>query len=853
MAGNDPGLMNKRLRLVVRNAACTDCRMHVDTDPQDVCVTGSGPNGATIGVVTTVPVAVDSSLRADIVDTLMAVGVDPDAIMWLSAIKCRSWVVTPNKADQKACRVYLDRELAHLGLTHVLSLGSEALFATTGQSGIVKYRGRPYTHASGTVVFPTISPGMTARNPGMRDGWLADMRYFGNMVRGIEAEEDPWHLPYDDQWTVVDDKATLRTLVAALKVADAVAYDIETNGADEFAPDAVVATLALTVLTGDTPHVYVIPLGHPGSPFIRRWRDILVAIGRYLVRVPKLIAHNAKFDTRWLRHFGMPTLTPTFDTIIAASLLDENRRKGLKPLAQQLLGADPWAVDARRVMEMPLDVVLNYNGLDTWHTLRLWLLLRAQLQAQPRLARFFARLMMPVVQELVAVEQRGVYVDQPLMLDNWAKVQGTLYAIDEQLSAFLPDPADVPPKFKHKRTGEVLVNYNASGFLRWWLFEHLGLPVIKRTDSGMPSTAEEVMQTLAPQWPVAQLLLDRVEWNKYDTSFFKPYAAQVTPDSRIRSVFKPWGTVTGRMSSGKEDKEKVTGAVQIRGVNLQQVPRNKIVRGVFGAGPGWSFVEADYSQIELRIAAYLARERTMLQLYAMGEDIHMAMAMRMTGKAKKDVTSEERKKAKAVNFGFLYGMGWAKFIHTAFTTYGVVVTEEEAKAFRRSFFQQFPGLTPWHARQRRLAADHKRVETPMGRIRHLPDIDSANGDVRAEAERQAINSPVQAMASDMALMALVLTAREFRRSGIQAYPVGAVHDAVNFEVWTPDLPRALPIIKHTMENLPLARAFGCEVDVPIVADLKVGKHWGGATEVPAGLLSGDRGSALVEWLEVSHA
>ena len=855
--------MNKRLRLAVRNAACTSCKMSNGLDGDDVCYTGTGPNGATVGIVTQFPVAVDSKLRTMMTEALETVGINADECMWLSAIKCRTWSTSPSKTDMKACRPFLDAELATLGLTHVLALGGEALFAATGRSGVVKWRGQTYDHPSGTIVFPTISPSMVARNPGMADGFMADVRYFGNLVRGIMQEDDPWHLPYDDQMTEVTDREGIREMCKSLLTADVAAYDIETTGADENDAGAAIVSLAITTLHGTEPHIWVMPLYHPEGPWHddNKWKVVLERISQHLCQVPKRVAHNAKFDTRWLNQFGMPDLTPTFDTIIAAALLDENRRKGLKPLAQQLLGADPWAIDARRAYETPWSILADYNGLDTWHTMRLYLLFREQLAKQPRLARMFSRLMMPVVQELVRVERRGVYVDQPLMMTNWALAQQRLAEIETALAKHLPDPADVPYKFKHRKTGEVLVNYNASGFLRWWLFEHLNLPVLARGktkdngDPGDPSVAESVMMSLAEQSPVAQLLLDRVEWNKYNTSFFRPYSEQITEDSRLRSVFKPWGTVTGRMSSGKEDAEKVTGRQQIRGVNLQQVPRNKLVRGIFGAAPGWAFVEADYSQIELRIAAFLARESTMLHLYATGQDIHMATAMQMTGKPASQVTPEERKKAKAVNFGFLYGMGWAKFISTAWSNYGLVVTEQEARDFRTAFFAQFKGLLPWHARQRKLATQYKRVETPMGRVRHLPDIDSVHPEVRAEAERQAINSPVQAMASDMALLSLVHTARRFRKYDIEAYPVGAVHDAVNFEVRTEDLPRALPVIKHIMENLPLARMFGVHVDVPIVADLKVGSHWGGATEIPAHLLSGDDGtSALVEWLEgAGHA
>lgn len=852
--------MNKRLRLAVRNPICEACKLSKDTDEEDVCLTGSGPNDASIGIVTQFPTTDDSSHRKMIEESLTELGLDPRTFMWMSAVKCRAWSATPSKGDLKACRPYMTKELEFLNLTHVITLGNEALFAVTGRSGITKWRGQLYSHPSGCVVFPTISPSAVARNPRFAEGFAGDLRYFANLVKGVKQDQDPWHLPYDDQWTNVLTKEDLRSMATSLETADAASYDIETTGASEVTSGAAIVSLAVTTLHGDTPHVWALPLFHPESPWQHIWQRILRWLRKYLVRAKKRIAHNAKFDTRWLVHFGMHDLTPTFDTIIAAALLNENRQKGLKPLAQQLLGADPWGIDTKDLLTTPLNEVLDYNGLDTWHTLRLWMLFRKQLQAQPRLAALFIHLMMPAIQELVYVERRGVYVDQNRLVENWAKVQGTLAGIETQLLEHVPDADEVPESLKAKKTGEIKVNWNASNFLRWFLYEYLELPILKRGKTkdngspGDPSCAEDIMMALMTEHEVPRLLVERVEWNKYDTAFFAPYAKQlaVSPDGRIRSTFKPWGTVTGRLSSGKEDKEKITGRQQLEGVNLQQVPRNKLVRGVFGAEPGWAFVEADYSQIELRIAAQLANERTMLQLYASGQDIHMAMAMRMTGKPASKVTAEERKKAKAVNFGFLYGMGWTKFIHTAFSNYGLVVTEEESRAFRKSFFDQFPDLLPWHARQRKLAITYKRVETPMGRVRHLPDIDSGNPEVRAEAERQAINSPVQGMASDMALLSLVHTARLFRRLGIEAYPIGAVHDAVNFEVRIDDLPRALPLIKNTMENLPLERLFGINLSVPIVADLKVGSHWGGATEVPAGLLNvrdDDKADTqLIEWL-----
>lgn len=828
--------MNKRLQLAVRNAACDLCRMCQQAEGDDVCVTGDGPNDSKVMVVTKFPAR--GKVRAELETYLTEAGIDLSTVMWASAIKCRTWDLEPNKTDMKACRPYLEAELANVKPDHVLLFGGEALFAATGKSGIMKYRSKTFSVIGGGTAFATISPSMIRRNPGLAGGFKADLRYFSRLVKGDDARH-PDLVP-GTRRRHVGSKAALRDMLTALDGAAAVAYDIETTGASEFDSDARIVSISMTVTPTTSTDmtdalVFEVPLFHPESPWSSQWEKVIRIFGPHLAKVPRRIAHNAKFDTRWLRKFGIPELTPTFDTIIAASILDENGPKGLKPLGVALLGADPWGIETHDLLNTPLSDVLEYNGLDTWHTMRVYHVLRARLKEQPRAARLFIHLLMPAIQELVGVEQAGVYVHRDVFEANWAIVKEQLKTIEDGLEAHVPDWDVIPSNLNE-------INFNASNFARWWLFEHLGFPILARGKTkddgtpGAPSMAEGVMMDLADTTghPVPQLMVDRIKWNKFDTAFFQPYSEQIDAESRLRTVFKPWGTVTGRLSSGKEDREKVSGsaASNIRGVNMQQVPRDKIVRGIFGAPPGSVFIETDYSQVELRVAAFLANETTMLHLYNTGQDIHMAMAMRMTGKTDPStVTKEERKSAKAVNFGFLYGMGWAKFVSTAWLNYGVRVTEAEAQAFRIAFFQQFDKLPAWHQKQRRLAQKYKRVETPMGRIRHLPDVDSPVDSIRSEAERQAINSPVQAFASDMALLSLTLVMKEFRRRGLKAHAIGTVHDAVNWEVPIDEVPTALPIIKHTMENLPLERMFGINLTVPIVADAKIGTRWGGAAEI----------------------
>lgn len=737
-----------------------------------------------------------------------------------------------SKADLKIAREDFWEHTEQHNLKGILAMGNEALYASTGHSGIMKHRGNINTISTppdDIVVMPTIALGAIERNPSQIQLLYSDIRA---LHREFHTEEIADAKPAKINVVTNDNK--LRDLAFALSRAEAVAFDLETSGFEEWVPDQFIVTMALTTLTNGNMECWAVPLNHHNSPCKESWVSVLRDVAEWASLVPIRVAHNAKFDCRWLVQFGAP-IPCNFDTMLAAHMLDENRFKGLKPLAQMLLDADPWDINiqsgknARPWYEQhKLKDILKYNGLDTWHTMRLYRIFDAQLRENPRVDTLFRKLIMPASQSLVHVERRGVYVHREKLHSHAALVSSKLRSIDNNLKDWLPEDID-----------EKTINFNPSNFLRWFLFEELGLPVYTTGKVG-PSVSEQALNHIKRKQPheVLDLLLERVKWQKFQSSFMNPYQELIDENSRLHSTFKLAGTVTGRLSSGKADADKVTGGKSsaLRGVNLQQVPRDPLVRGLFGAAPGWSFVEADYSQIELRIAAEISGEPTLTQLYLNGEDVHMAMAMRMTGKPASKITKEERKKAKAVNFGFLYGMGWRKFIETAFNNYDLVVTEAEAQAARTAFFQQFPGLLKWHAQQRRMAHKNQRVQSPLGRIRHLPDIKSPEKGVVGEAERQAINSPVQAMASDLCLLSMVLLDRKFRKSGLQARPIGTVHDAINFEVPNEELPQVLPLIKRTMENPPLAQLFGYELSIPIVADIQVGSAWGENTEIPGEII-----------------
>jgi DNA polymerase-1 len=214
----------------------------------------------------------------------------------------------------------------------------------------------------------------------------------------------------------------------------------------------------------------------------------------------------------------------------------------------------------------------------------------------------------------------------------------------------------------------------------------------------------------------------------------------------------------------------------------------------------------------------------MQRAFLTGQDLHLLTAASLTGKPGPAVTKEERKKAKAVNFGFLYAMYPKKFQSYCFENFDLEISIDEATLARQKYFEDYPDLLTWHDRQRRVAHNYHRVSSPIGRVRHLPDILSSDNSVRMEAERQAINSPVQSMASDMMLFSMVNLEPELDKR--DAVMIGTLHDAIFFEVREDMVEEYVPLIKQVMENLPLKKTFGTELEVPITADVEYGKHWG---------------------------
>lgn len=836
----------------LRNPGCELCPLHQGAD--HVCLMG-GPNvKAKVMIVGEAPGAREDDEHAAFVgpsgkllDRMLRdlVGVERSECYVTNVVKCRPPDNrTPELKELKVCvENYFEEELDRVRPDYLLLLGNSAMRGVLGKSGITKHAGTIHKITLGedtdphvVTVMPTLHPAAVLRNPAYGETLAKDLDRFGRMMRGEETSPQT-------TTRIIRTKGQIRWLKQQLMEADVISYDIETytfpspppfvrtNFQEWWDGQSVIASIAFTLEAGSS---IVLPLYHVQSPWLKPGEEAILdgetvgegrrakilprpnpdlydrcaAIIRFLAECfrrkgVKYLAHNGKFDARWMAALGMP-VHQTFDTMLAAHMLEENRPKGLKPLSRTILGADPYDVgeDLKSAITVPLRRLCVYNGKDTDYTFRLWQVFRRQLVEDKRVAKIFRDLMMPASNVLVEVERTGVYVDPERWQQRHDEAREKVEILYNYINTFVPE---------ERRP----INLNSPPQVGRLFFGDLGLPIIEETAKGAPSTKESVLLRLAGQHQAATALIKYRKWAKFLSTYLLPFWYEHRDDNgRIHSNYKLFGTVTGRLSGEG---------------GIQQVPRDPFIRSIIGAEPGWLFLAADYSQVELRIAAMLADERRMLRMFLNGEDIHLNTAASTSGKHPDDITKEERKKAKAVNFGFLYGMGAPKFESYAFDNYGVTVTPDEAVNVRDRFFETYPGLRPWHQRQRRLAERYHRVASPIGRVRHLPNMLSGDKEVRAESERQAINSPVQSFASDLMLLSLVELHRNVLKPK-EVRVIGTVHDSILFEVREGLQDKWAPEIKRVMEDTGrVERQFGCDITVPIVADMEIGTHWGEPT------------------------
>lgn len=516
-------------------------------------------------------------------------------------------------------------------------------------------------------------------------------------------------------------------------------------------------------------------------------------IERFLQLVDKLKTHkvktvfqNGKFDTLFMEHRIKVKLPISEDVMLLGTAYDLVAEHNLKKMAQNYLGVPDWDIPKKEKLSGSKDTVVPYLKLDVKYTWMLFQYFCTNMTEQQ--LKIYRDLLRPAYRTYRDIERNGLYLD----LDGLQGVRKKYAEEEHQLLAQLN---------QHYQ-----INWNSSAQVSDVLFKKANMPVVKKTGKGAASASADVLRELSMQgYELPKLLLQYKDVTTRNKMFLNRWEDDCYK-SRIHPSFNLTNVVSGRTSCNNP--------------NLQQVPRTKDIRGLFSGAPGMILFEADYSQLELRIAAHYANDRTMLSIYKNNGDIHTETAKLFTNG--RDPTKEERGKAKAVNFGFLYGMQAKKFVAYALNSYGQTFTQNEAEHIRNLFFAKYSRLLPWHAEQEQLCEMQGGIYNMFGRFRRLPLIYSDNRWERASAARRAINTPVQGSGSDLLISAVTQINKELK--GV-AWIGATVHDSIIGECHIEDKEYVDETIRRIMLHPKVLDDFGVELRVPLDVDIGWGP-WG---------------------------
>jgi DNA polymerase-1 len=487
---------------------------------------------------------------------------------------------------------------------------------------------------------------------------------------------------------------------------------------------------------------------------------------------------------------GLGKIPISDDIMLMGTAYDLAAPHGLKAMAMRYLGVEDWDIKKKDKTSTDLSVIKPYLMKDIQYTWELYVFFH-QVLSEVQWSHY-KKLLKPAYLMYRDIEREGVYIDKKK----------------------LEEVKETYKKEQYRTLGELKkhydINWNSTKQVPDVLFNKEGLPPQKLSQkTGNPSADSKTLKRLAAMGhELPQKLLDYKFYFGANSKFLNSWGDYAAYDGRIHPSFNITNVRTGRTSCSDP--------------NLQQVPRNKELRTLYTAPKGYSFIEADYSQLELRIAAVYANDPVMLKIYREGGDIHSATAESLAGTP--DFTKDDRTKAKPVNFGFLYGMYAKGFVEYAFDNYGVTFTQAEAERYRQLFFMKYPRLLHWHSEMEDICEALGGVENMFGRFRALPDIHSRNRWERGKAVRCAINTPVQSTGSDILLFAASEIHKVLKKDlGVKL--VGTVHDAILAEVPDEYLEDAIPEIRRIMMNPKGMKDFGVKLPIPLEVDVGVGA-WG---------------------------
>ncbi|MCB0169379.1 MAG: DNA polymerase I [Anaerolineae bacterium] len=634
-------------------------------------------------------------------------------------------------------------------------------------------------------------------------------------VATVEPKTPTGPVDPDGTYITVDTEAKLETLVGQLKQSDRLCVDVETDSTDEV--QAKLVGIAITPTAGEG---YYIPLAHGGKaepqpgeqaslfdepepadvPEQLALTTVQNALAPILARSDVLkYMHNAKFDMVLLRRHGMPVEPPIYDTMIAAYIGNNApaARYGLKELVRENLNIQMTEIkeligsgkNQLTMDQIPVEQVTPYAAADVDMTLRLADIVDKPLQEDKDFRHIFEELDLPLIYVLIDMELAGIKLDTDALRQMSNQMARRLGELEQEVY----------------QVAGVEFNLNSTQQLSDVLFKNLGLPTqgLRKTKSGFYSTAANVLEGLQGQHPIIELILEHRTLAKLKSTYVDALPALVNPRTgRVHTNYNQIGISTGRLSSSDP--------------NLQNIPirteQGREIRRAFVAEEGHYLIAADYSQVELRILAHITEDAGLLNAFENDEDIHTATASAVLGVPQDQIDKYQRRIAKTVNFGLIYGQ-------TAFgLAQGTGMSREEARAFIETYFEKYPGVKAYIDRTEKLAAEQGYVETLLGRKRDFSQLAGLTGAQRARAEREAINMPIQGTAADIMKQAMITLHRELANQGFKTRMLLQVHDELVLEAPEDELDQAVKLTQEVM-----SRAF--KLRIPLKVDVEVGQNW----------------------------
>ncbi len=572
-----------------------------------------------------------------------------------------------------------------------------------------------------------------------------------------------------------------------------VAFDTETDSLDGMV--AHIVGLSLSTSPGEAAYI---PMRHSyaGAPDQLPAEMVLARLKPWLENAdaPKL-GQNIKYDAHVLANAGVSVRGYVHDTLLQSYVLEAHKPHSLESLAQRHLGRaglsyeDVCGKGAAQIPfeQVDIDKAAEYSCEDSDMTLHVHQTLWPQVEAEPGLRFIYEKIELPVAAILQRIERNGVLIDPALLAQQSQQLGERMLALEQEAHEIAGQPFNMGSP---KQIGEIL-------------FNKLGLPVIKKTASGSPSTDEEVLDKLAQDYPLPKKLLEHRSLSKLKGTYTDKLPLMINADTgRVHTTYAQAVAVTGRLSSNEP--------------NLQNIPirtaEGRRVREAFIAPPGRVILSADYSQIELRIMAHISDDANLLKAFAEGMDVHRATAAEVFAVEPSAVTNEQRRYAKTINFGLIYGMG----------AFGLAanlgIERSAATQYIERYFARYPGVKRYMDDTKASAKEKGFVETLYGRRIYLPEINGGSGPRKAGAERQAINAPMQGTAADLIKLAMIAVQAALDAEKKQTLMVMQVHDELVFEVPEAEIAWAKAEIPRLMAGV-------AELKVPLLAEVGVGPNW----------------------------